>query len=36
MLVDEIVVAGTAVAGLIFVFTSGIGYFIWKDTGKYK
>ncbi|MGV6477281.1 cytochrome c oxidase subunit CcoM [Azotobacter vinelandii] len=36
MLVDEVVVAGSAVAGLIFVFTGGIGYFIWKDARKYK
>ncbi|TBW31585.1 ATP-dependent helicase [Azotobacter chroococcum] len=36
MFIDEVVLAGVGVVGLMFVFAGGIGYFIWKDSKNQK
>lgn len=36
MFIDEVVIAGVFTVGLMIVFCSAVGYFIWKDAHRRK
>ncbi|WP_090944867.1 cytochrome c oxidase subunit CcoM [Azotobacter beijerinckii] len=36
MFIDEVLLVGMAVMGLMLVFVGRVGYFVWKDSREYK
>jgi len=36
MFIDEVLLVGMAVIGLMLVFVGRVGYFVWKDSREYK